>query len=167
MAGTQVVVQFTGAFSATNHPLLELMAASNAPLLIRRISLTCAGVDDTQARAVITSTNGGTATDGTAAAIGAGGVFVTKGDIGASLTPRMVATGAAAASTTTGTARAGFSVDPTSTGEVRGSYGGYAVPTSGLPPFPCYIKVKEGTAFRIWGSQANTLGYSLIVELEE
>lgn len=152
MAGTLITVKNTGTMPITAAKcLIEIKAPANQALILRAIDFTEAGVDSTDAHSVITSTVGGTATDGTAGSA----PTVTHGDPEQGLTIQTAARGNFSAA------------DITNTGEVQGPYAGQSPCRLGLPPWRGYVRIKQGTCFRVYGLAEAANPYTIVALVEE
>lgn len=164
MAGTGVIIRVVGTMPTSEKCLVEIIAPSTTCVVIRRIDFTEGGTSGTAARTIIRSTLGGTAVDGNGASV----VSVGKQDTDASITLRLTAIAAGDdGSVTTGGVRGGFTDAIATTGEAVGPFNGQADPQRGLAPWIGYIKIKQGTAFRIYGTAAAGDPYTLTVLAEE
>lgn len=150
MAGTPVTVTNTGTLPLTALCLAEIKAPANQCLVLRGIDYTEGGLDDTDAHTVISSTLGGTATDGTAGSA----PTVAKGDPDQALTLQTAA-------------RGNFTVNPANTGEIQAAYGGQSPARVGLPPWRGYIRIMQGTCFRVYGIGEAANPYTIKFTLEE
>lgn len=151
MAGTSFNARVRSSHADTSeHCLLEIIAPTNQALVIRRIEYSEGGVSGTAARTRLRSTMLGTASDGTVGSAAA----VSKGDGDQTITLQT-------------TVRGIFTVDPATTAEIVAPYGGEADPQRGLNPWVGYLRIKQGTRFRIYGTAAATTTFTLLVQGEE
>lgn len=154
MAGTPFTIHVQGTFAAANRQcLVEVIPAANHPFVIRSIEYTEGGTSGTDARTLIESKIGGTATGtGTPGSEAS----IVKGDPDHGLTLQTTVRGAFPNATL-----------PTATAESEGPFGGRGDPQRGLAKWVGYLRNKESTVFRIYATPAATTTYTLKIIGEE